>query len=97
MDFPSSASGKEPTYQCRRGFPGGSVGRNPPAIQDHVRYGFDSWVGKIPWRRAWATYSSILAWRIPWTEEQAIVHRVAKSQTGLKQLSTHLHMQERHI
>ena len=39
MDFPSSASGKEPTYQCRRGFPGGSVGRNPPAIQDHVRYG----------------------------------------------------------
>ena len=31
-----------------------------------------------------------LAWRIPWTEEpgQATVHRVAKSQTQLKQLST---------
>ena len=27
----------------------------------------------------------------------ATVHRVAKSQTGLKQLSTHPHMQERHI
>ena len=27
------------------------------------RPGFDSWVGKIPWRRAWQ--SSILAWRIP--------------------------------
>ena len=31
--------------------------------------GFDPWVGKIPWRRYMATYSSILAWRIPWTEE----------------------------
>ena len=27
----------------------------------------DPWVRKIPWRRA--THSSILAWRIPWTEE----------------------------
>ena len=27
------------------------------------------WVGKIPWRRAMATHSSILAWRISWTEE----------------------------
>jgi len=24
---------------------------------------------KIPWRRVMATHSSILAWRIPWTEE----------------------------
>ena len=29
------------------------------------RHRFDSWVGKIPWRRAY----SILAWRISWTEE----------------------------
>ena len=38
------------------------------------------------------THSSILAWRITWTEEPgrlAAVHGVAKSQTGLKQLSTH--------
>ena len=30
-----------------------------------------------------ATHSSILAWKIPWTEElrRATVHRVAKSQT----------------
>ena len=34
-----------------------------------------------------ATHPSILAWRIPWTEEQAMVHRVAQSQTRLKQLS----------
>ena len=39
-----------------------------------------------------ATHSSILAWRVPRTEEPAwwaTVHRVAKSQTQLKQLSTH--------
>ena len=35
--FPGGARGKEPTCQCRR----------------QKRYGFDPWVGKIPWRRAW--------------------------------------------
>ena len=30
-------SGKEPACQCRK----------------HKRRGFDPWVGKIPWRRAW--------------------------------------------
>ena len=35
--FPGGASGKRPTYQCRR----------------HKRHRFDPQVGKIPWRRAW--------------------------------------------
>ena len=35
--FPGGVSGKEPIGQCRR----------------HKRCGFDPWVGKIPWRRAW--------------------------------------------
>ena len=30
---------------------------------------FSTWVGKIPWRRAYQPPSSILAWRIPWREE----------------------------
>jgi len=30
---------------------------------------FDPWVGKIPLEKGMATYSSILAWKIPWTEE----------------------------
>ena len=34
--FPGDTSGKEPACQCRR----------------HKRYGFNPWVGKIPWRRA---------------------------------------------
>ena len=33
------------------------------------RPGFDSWVGKIPLEEGMASHSSILAWRIPWTEE----------------------------
>ena len=37
MDFPGGASGKGPTYQRRK-----CKGR-----------GFNAWVGKIPWRRAW--------------------------------------------
>ena len=39
-----------------------------------------------------ATHSSILAWRIPWTEEPGGLHTVngvAKIQTRLKRLSTH--------
>ena len=35
--LPRWLSGKEPTYRCRR----------------HKRPGFDPWVGKILWRRAW--------------------------------------------
>ena len=37
MNFPSGASGKEPSCQCRR----------------NKRCGFDPWIRKIPWRRAW--------------------------------------------
>ena len=33
------------------------------------RPGFHPWVGKIPWKKKIATHSSILAWKIPWTEE----------------------------
>ena len=42
-------------------------------------------VWEDPLEEGMATHSSILAWRIAWTEEpgKAIVHRVAKSQTRL--------------
>ena len=44
---------------------------------------FNPWVWKIPMEKEVAIHSSILAWRILWTEEPgwAIVHGVAKSQT----------------
>ena len=49
MNFPGSASGKESAFQCRR----------------HKRHGCDSWVGKIPWRKAWHTLSSPASARTP--------------------------------
>ena len=35
------------------GFPGGSVVKNLFAIKEIRRHGFDPWIRKIPWRRAW--------------------------------------------
>ena len=36
------------------GFPDGSIGKEPACqFRRHDRCRFDSWVGKIPWRRAW--------------------------------------------
>ena len=35
----------------------------------HRRRGFDPWVRKIPLEEEIATHSSILAWKILWTEE----------------------------
>ena len=73
MGFPGGASGKEPACQHRR----------------PQRCGFDPWVGKIPGGGHGnpLQYSCLenpvdrRAWR-------ATVHRVTKSQTQLKQLST---------
>ena len=40
------------TCENLRGFPDGSVLKNPPAnARRHRRHGFNLWVGKIPWRR----------------------------------------------
>ena len=50
------------------GFPGGSALKNPPAMQKMQ----ETWVwslGEDPLEEGPATHSSILAWRIPWTEE----------------------------
>ena len=48
------------------GFPGGSEVKNPPAMQEtQVR----SLGWEDPLQEGMATYSSILPWRIPWTQE----------------------------
>ena len=40
--------------------------KNLPATQE-IR--FDPWVGEDPLEKEMAIHSSILTWRIPWTEE----------------------------
>ena len=49
------------------GFPGGSKVKNLPAVEE-------TWVQSLGWEdplqeEGMATQSSILAWRVPWTEE----------------------------
>ena len=71
--FPVGASGKEPACQRSR----------------RKRCGFNPWVGKVPWRRAWQPTPAFLpgeshghrAW---W----ATAHSVTESQTRLKRLSS---------
>ena len=52
-----------------RASPVGLVAKNPPANARDIKHGFDPWVQKIPLEEGMATHSSILAWKIPWTEE----------------------------
>ena len=61
--------------------------KNLPSIQEN-RIGSLSW--KDPLEKGIATHSSILAWRIPLDRGawQDTMHRVAKSRTRLKWLST---------
>ena len=55
------------------GFPGGSVMKNPPANAE------DFLGQEDPLEKEKATHSSILAWRIPWTEEPGrLVHGIPK-------------------
>ena len=74
MGSPGGAGGEEPACQCRR----------------QKRRGFDPWVRKIPCRRAWQPTPVVLPRESH--EQRSLADyslRVAKSQTRLKQLSTH--------
>ena len=51
------------------GFPGGSVVKNPPAMQEPQETCVQSLGQEGPLDKAMATHSSILLWRIPWREE----------------------------
>ena len=61
-------------------------GKNQPEMPE-------TWVWSLGWENTLgtATHSSILAWRIPWTEKhsQAVVHGVAKSRTRLNDFHFH--------
>ena len=48
--------------------------------------------GEDPLEKEMATHSSILAWRIPWTEDpRGLSSMGSQSQTRLKRLSMHLY------
>ena len=67
----------------RLGFPGGSLVKNPPTNAGDA--GSVPGSGRAPGEEM-ATHSSILAWRIPWTEEPGGL-QCMKSQKSRTQLS----------
>ena len=54
-------------YSRVQGFPGGSVVKNPPASAEEPRVQSLGW--EDPLEEEMANHSSIIAWKIPWTEE----------------------------
>ena len=66
MGFTGGASGKEPTCQCRKG----------------KKLGFDLLGQKDPLEEETATHSSILAWRIPRTEEPGGLWSIGLQKVG---------------
>ena len=56
------------TY-CQKGFPGGSAVKNLPAMQETQETQVPSLGWEDPLEEEMATHSSVLAWRIPRTEE----------------------------
>ena len=50
-------------------FPGGTVVKNLPAVQEMQKTGVQSLDQEDPLEKGMTTHSSILAWRILWTEE----------------------------
>ena len=65
-------------YQ-QMGFPGGSVVKNPPAMQE-------TWVGSLGWEdpleKDMATHSSTLAWEMPGTEEPGGLQSMGSERVG---------------
>ena len=61
------------------GFPGGSVEKNLPTVQEtQVRYlGWED-----PLEESITTHSSILDWRIPWTEEPGGLQSMGSQRVG---------------
>ena len=62
------------------GFPGGSDGKkNPPSMQE-IQVRSLGW--EDPLEKGVATHSSILAWRIPWTEEPGGLQSMRSQRIG---------------
>ena len=53
--------------------------KNPPAIW---KIWVQSWVGKIPWRRAWPPTAVVLPGESPWTEELGELQSTGSQRVG---------------
>ena len=65
-----------PSLPSFLGFPGGKE------FAYNANSGFDPWVGKIPWRKAWQPTPVFMPGESPWTEEPVRLQSVgSQSQT----------------
>ena len=65
-----------------RGFPSGSVVKNPPAMQELQETWVQSLGEEEPLEEGMATHSSILAWRIPRSEETGELQSTGLQRVG---------------
>ena len=72
-------------FTCNLGFPGGACCKEPACqCRRRKRCGFNPWVGKIAWRRAWQPTLVLLPGESQGQEPGgAMAHRVPKSWTQL--------------
>ena len=88
--FDSSVKGHLTLQTHGPGFPGGSVVKYPPAVQETQETLVRSLAQQDPLEEGRATHSSILAWRIPWTEEPGgLQSKGLKQSDRTEQLSRH--------
>ena len=64
------------------GFHGGSAVKNPPAVQEPQEMWVQSLGQEDPLEEGMETHSSILAWRIPWTEEPSRLQSMGSQRAG---------------
>ena len=80
-------------YRLLQSFPGGSVVKNLPAVQEKQEMRVWSLGWEDPLEEEMATYSSILAWRILWTEKPGrtpVGHHWTTNMTALDKWSREL-------
>ena len=70
-----------------KGFPGGSAVKNPPEMQKtRIRFlGQEDLLEK-----EMETHSSILAWRIPWTQEPGRLRSMGSQESDTTKHTTHI-------
>ena len=81
-DWATELNWTELTWILTMDFPSGSVVKTLPAVQGMQNTQVRSLGQKEPLEKGMASHSSILAWKIPWTEEPGwLVNRVVNSWT----------------
>ena len=72
------------------GLPGGAAVKNPPAMQEIQETPVQSLGLENPLEKKMATHSSILAWRIPWTEKPGGLQSIGWQRVTTEQVHTHM-------